>query len=37
MEIAVIYGVKGQEDPFNKNYLSPRWMDIHHVRAEETS
>lgn len=27
MEIAVIYGVKGQEDKFI-NYLSPKWMDI---------
>ncbi len=27
MEIAVIYGVKGQEDKFIK-YLSPEWMDM---------
>ncbi len=27
MEIAVIYGVKGQEDKFI-NYLSPRWMEM---------
>jgi len=27
MEIAVIYGVKGQEEKFI-NYLSPKWMDI---------
>ena len=27
MEIAVIYGVKGQEDKFIK-YLSPRWMEM---------
>jgi hypothetical protein len=27
MEIAVIYGVKGQEDKFI-NYLSPKWMDM---------
>ncbi len=27
MEIAVIYGVKGQEDKFI-NYLSPEWMDM---------
>ena len=27
MEIAVIYGVKGQEDKFIK-YLSPKWMDM---------
>lgn len=34
MEIAVIYGVKGQEDKFI-NYLSPRWMDMFtHVLAE---
>lgn len=34
MEIAVIYGVKGQEDKFI-NYLSPRWMEMFtHVLAE---
>lgn len=34
MEIAVIYGVKGQEDRFIK-YLSPEWMDMFtHVLAE---
>ena len=34
LEIAVIYGVKGQEDKFI-NYLSPRWMDMFtHVLAE---
>lgn len=27
MEIAVIYGVKGQEEKFI-NYLSPKWMDM---------
>jgi hypothetical protein len=27
MEIAVIYGVQGQEDRF-LNYLSPKWMDM---------
>ena len=27
MEIAVIYGVKGQEDKFI-NYLSPKWMEM---------
>ncbi len=34
MEIAVIYGVKGQEDKFI-NYLSPLWMDMFtHVLSE---
>ncbi|HAX94888.1 MAG TPA: glycoside hydrolase family 2 protein, partial [Bacteroidales bacterium] len=34
MEIAVIYGVKGQEDKFI-NYLSPLWMDMFtHVLKE---
>lgn len=34
MEIAVIYGVKGQEDKFI-NYLSPIWMDMFtHVLSE---
>ena len=34
MEIAVIYGVKGQEDEFI-NYLSPLWMDMFtHVLSE---
>lgn len=34
MEIAVIYGVKGQEDKFI-NYLSPHWMDMFtHVLKE---
>ena len=34
MEIAVIYGVKGQEDKFI-NYLSPKWMDMFiHVLKE---
>jgi len=36
MEIAVIYGVKGQEDRFI-NYLSPKWMDmfIHTLKEGE--
>lgn len=36
MEIAVIYGVKGQEDKFI-NYLSPKWMDMftHTLREAE--
>ena len=36
MEIAVIYGVKGQEDKFI-NYLSPEWMEmfIHTLREAE--
>jgi hypothetical protein len=36
MEIAVIYGVKGQEDKFI-NYLSPRWMEmfIHALKESE--
>jgi hypothetical protein len=36
MEIAVIYGVKGQEDKFI-NYLSPKWMDmfIHTLKEAE--
>ncbi len=34
MEIAVIYGVKGQEDKFI-NYLSPRWIEMFtHVLSE---
>ncbi|MCU0457091.1 MAG: glycoside hydrolase family 2 protein, partial [Bacteroidales bacterium] len=34
MEIAVIYGVKGQEDKFI-NYLSPKWMEmLTHVLSE---
>lgn len=34
MEIAVIYGVKGQENKFI-NYLSPKWMDMFtHVLKE---
>jgi hypothetical protein len=36
MEIAVIYGVKGEEDKFI-NYLSPKWMDmfIHTLKEGE--
>ncbi|MBK7133086.1 MAG: glycoside hydrolase family 2 protein [Bacteroidales bacterium] len=36
MEIAVIYGVKGQEDKFI-NYLSPKWMEmfIHTLKEGE--